>query len=305
MKTVHHHDLRIGLLDAADLETGTPPPGTGLHMLRLEDPTREQYEQLTPQGFRLKPQWLFWSRPVYDTIDAYLATLHPRLRKSTRVAVRRLEPEHTLVVQSPVEPDSLDTWYELYRRHIARLPKGTLYAADDLADFRARPERVVALYLHHEGRMIAGLITLKVPAHRMLRAIYFGCDPSCPDPGIMRYLFLRAGEVAHELGYERLAAGADPNFYGHDVSTGLYLLKKRLGFRIDPLWRYEADDPPVLEKVVSLDRCEDPSFHLGYDGFDIQRAELVGHVLSRRPDADPAPFASPTLPTVLTQRVPA
>ncbi|WP_423832426.1 hypothetical protein [Streptomyces manipurensis] len=304
MELTTHHDLRVAVLDAADVAAGAAlAEHPDADVLRIVAPTREQYDELTPHGFLLKPRWLFWTRPVHPTLDAYVNTLQPRMRKSTRHAVRLTEPGHRLVVEESVDPSRLDTWFALYERHIASLPRGTLYAAEDLEYFRAHPETVVGMYLYNADRMVAGLLCMKVPGHGMLRMTYYACDPDYPDHGITRYMYVQVGVVAAELGYEVLSAGADPNFYGHDIATGLYLLKRRLGFRADPLWHYEPDDPPVLEKVLSLDRCEDPSFCVAYTDFDVRRAALTGHVLSRTPAPATEPFDAPMLASVVPHHV--
>ncbi|BBC35381.1 hypothetical protein SGFS_066750 [Streptomyces graminofaciens] len=299
MEIVEQHDLRIAVLDAREAESGdTLPDEPGIDMVRIVDPTPQLCAELAPRGFLFKPQWLFWSRPVHPTVEAYLDTLGARTRKHTRQALRKTAQGHRLEVETPIDPARLDVWYRLYERHIASLPRGTLYAAEDLADFRAHPDRVVGLYLYDGDRMAAGLICLKVPRNDMLRITYFAADQERPDPGITPYMYVQAGVVAAELGYGKLSAGADPNFYGHDVATGLYRLKKRLGFRADPLWRFEADDPPVLERVVSLARCEDPSFCVSYSGFDPTESTLVGNVFSARPDIDTTHFGAPMFSSV-------
>ncbi|MFG3510611.1 GNAT family N-acetyltransferase [Streptomyces sp. NPDC047821] len=304
MELTTHHDLRIAVLDTSDVASGGALEHTGdADLLRVVDPTPEQYAELIPHGFLFKPQWLFWTRPVYSTLDAYLDTLRPRMRKSTRHAIRQTESGHRLEVEEAVDPARLDTWFALYERHIASLPRGTLYAAEDLEWFRTHPDQVVGIYLYSGDRMVAGLLCMKVPRHRMLRMTYYACDPDHPDQGTTRYMYVQAGVVAAELGHEVLSAGADPNFYGHDIATGLYLLKRRLGFRADPLWRYEADDPPVLEKVLSLDRCEDPSFCVAYGDYDVRRAPLTGYVLSRTPAPATHPFHAPMLASVVPHHI--
>ncbi|MFD0352158.1 hypothetical protein ACFVHW_00215 [Streptomyces sp. NPDC127110] len=300
MELTTYHDRRIAVLDAADVAAGAALRQTSdAHVLRVVDPTPEQYAELTPHGFLFKPQWLFWTRPVYPTLDAYVDTLQPRMRKSTRHAMRRTASGHRLEVEETIDPARLDAWFALYERHIASLPRGTLYAAEDLEWFRTHPEQVAGLYLYSGDRMVAGLLCMKVPRHNMLRMTYYACDPDHPDQGTTRFMYVQAGVVAAELGHEVLSAGADPNFYGHDVATGLYLLKRRLGFRADPLWHYETDDPPVLEKVLSLDRCEDPSFCVGYADYDVRRAPLTGHVISRTPAPATGPFHAPMLASVV------
>ncbi|MGW7344418.1 GNAT family N-acetyltransferase [Streptomyces sp. NPDC054854] len=304
MELTTHHDRRIAVLDGADVASGAALRETrDAGVLRVVDPTREQYAELTPHGFLFKPQWLFWTRPVYPTLDAYLDTLQPRMRRSTRHAIRRTESAYRLEVEEEIDPARLDTWFKLYERHIASLPRGTLYAAEDMEWFRTHPDQVVGIYLYSGESMVAGLICIKVPGHNMLRMIYYGYEPDHRDHSIARFMYVQAGVVAAELGYEVLSAGADPNFYGHDVATGLYLFKRRLGFRADPLWRYETDDPPVLEKVLSLDRCEDPSFCVGYGDYDVQRATLTGYVMSRTPDPATEPFHAPMLACVVPHQI--
>lgn len=300
MELTTHHDLRIAVLDAADVASGAAlrHPGDA-DLLRIIDPTPEQYTELTPHGFLFKPQWLLWTRPVYPTLDAYLDTLQPRKRKSTRRAIHRVESGHRVEVEEAIDSARLDTWFTLYERHIASLPRGTLYASEDMEWFRTHPERVVGVYLYSGERMVAGLLCIKVPRHNMLRITYYARDLDHPDHGTTPFMYARVGVVAAELGYEVLSAGADPNFYGHDVATGLYLFKRRLGFRADPLWRYETDAPPVLEKVLSLDRCEDPSFCVGYGHYDVQQAPLTGYVMSRAPGPGTDSFHAPMLASVV------
>ncbi|MFD4136577.1 GNAT family N-acetyltransferase [Streptomyces goshikiensis] len=304
MELTTHHGLRIAVLDAADVASGAALEHTGdADLLRVVDPTAEQYAELIPHGFLFKPRWLFWTRPVYPTLDAYVDTLQPRMGRSTRRAVSRTGSRYRLEVEEAIDPARLDTWFTLYERHILSLPRGTLYAAEDMEWFKTHPEQVVGIYLYSGDRMVAGLVCMKRPRHNMLRMTYYAYDPDHRDHGLARFMYVQAGVVAAELGYEVLSAGADPNFYGHDVATGLYLFKRRLGFRADPLWRYEPDDPPVLEKVLSLDRCEDPSFCVGYGEYDVQRAPLTGHVMSRTPGAATEPFHAPMLASVLPQHL--
>lgn len=262
----------------------------GCDLLRVYEPTDEQRNLLEPLGFVYKPEALFWLKPVEDSSEEYFLSLGYKTRQHVRQAVKAVEANCQVRVEWQLEERTMENWLALYRRHIATLARGIDIAGHDYSTLLAEPERFLGIFLSYDGKLVAGGIVEKAPALSALRLRYFASEAVLRPLGLGRYVYYRLSVLARETGYHFVSAGIDPNFYGHVVSTGLYLFKVRMGFQAEPTKKYALPGRNLLEKVISLEKCEPLILTLGYAEADMLPEKLVGHAYSRQAGLDATPF---------------
>jgi hypothetical protein len=296
-------DLRVAKFEAEEAIPEDILARPNFDIIRVYEPTMNQCSRLLPLGFIYKPSWLLWLRPVYSTVDEYFSSLDRHSRGLIRNTVRRVEAQYQTHIELELHPETFQHWLPVYQKRIAELPHGVDGATADTDWFLSEPEKFVGVFVYDGHQVIAGGISLKVPDCQRLRLIYYAGDSSFRHLDLARYVYFTIANVARELGYQTLSAGADPNFYGHGISTGLYLFKKRMGFQAEPRQTHETSGANVLEKIVSLAKCEDVSFSLGYADSDTNSHQLVGHAFSCQTDVDLSHFSATFLKDIFFHHI--
>lgn len=114
----------------------------------------------------------------------------------------------------------------------------------------------------------------------MLRAIYLATLKFNINVNVSRYLYYTLIRISIEDGYEFTSLGADPTLYGHMVSTGLFHIKRKMGFKPLPSKYMGEDSLDLYEKVLNIEKFNGLAMSLAYENNDLSSKKLDCYIFS-------------------------
>lgn len=281
MRLEEFFDLRIATLDPGE----EPPPG--VHLSRIEGPSRREIERRSAEGWFYKPCYVTYVIDVPGSLDAYIErSFRSGARNKPRKLLRDVPGRYRLAEEEGGR--GFPQFRDLYRRVIVGRPRGRDRVGEHEEGFGPG---WLGYYLYDGPAMVAGVMVHALRRH--LSIAYGAFDPAHRKLDLEHYLIMQVMRRCMELGVETLSLGMDTNRYGHHLPLGLAAYKLRIGFTPLP-WEPSGRE---LLKVQSFDVFEDGLFFYSYEG-----RGLAGNLFTRG-EADLRPYRHHNAPPVRARRI--
>lgn len=291
MRVLDEFGISVAKVDVEEaLTTDWATFAEPVDVVRVEDPERSSWADLTAVGFLPKPEWITWlGRPAKD-VDEFIARLSKKERKNVRAAFRRVDAAGLrTVLREPLTEDGLDTFLGLYDKQVAEMTYGLPMARMQRESLLADGDSYIVVLIYEADDLVAGCVCHRSAKEDALRLRFSAVDEVWRSAGLARVLRVRLAVLAHARGYGSFSLGNDPNLYGHVVKPGLFEFKSHLGFLPLPSQAVRIGaGRDVADRVLSLKSLTDPAFVLSYS--DTSDRGLAGVVLSTSADVDLAPY---------------
>ena len=281
MRLEEFFDLRI-----ATLQPREAPP-EGVHLARVEEPSRREIEERLAQGWFHKPCYVTYVIDVPESLEAYIErSFHSGTRNKPRKLLREVPKRYRLEVED--DGRSVEEFKSLYRKTIVGRPRGRDRVGEHEQGFGPG---WIGFYLRDGGAMVAGILVHALRHH--LSVAYGAFDPAHRKLDLEHFLIMQAMRRCMELRVATLSLGMDTNRYGHHLPLGLAAYKLRIGFTPLP---WEPSGREVM-RVLSFDVFENGLFFYSYEG-----RGLVGNLFTRG-EADLHPYEHHNAPPVRAHRI--
>ncbi|MFX0560979.1 hypothetical protein TEPIDINF_002420 [Tepidibacillus infernus] len=233
-----------------------------------KDPSKAEIEEYKKIGFVYKPSWILWL--MYLKNNDYMKSIKSKEKNAINKALREIQNnnEYYVLIKENLERNQLDDFYKLYNKGLTRIKRAVNVAKSDYQIFLDNLDRFTGIFIYYQSQLIGGLLSKKNDENSMLRAVYLSVDKSHHFIDVTRILYYYHVQTSINLGYDIASLGADPSFYGHVASLGLFHIKKIMGFIPFPAKIYEDGGPDYFEKVVSLKNFDDPVLSVSYDEYN-------------------------------------
>lgn len=297
------HGLMIGEVSVAEaLEIDRT--AVDVDVIRVVDPAPESWPALRAAGFAVKPAWVTWLSPAMDSEESFLERLSGNERRNVRLGLRYVDDEgiqlHTVF---PLTPAALDDFLGVYDRQIAGMPYGVAFARQQRDELLAHPDSYLLIEARAGDDVIGGSLCWLRPDVSTLQSRFVATVPSSRQSRLCRALYMRACELARELGFANVSLGSDCTLYGHMARPGLFSFKARLGFVPVPARLFASDPAPdEADLVIRLGTLSEPSLILSYhheNDSDIPAVTMTTplrlDVVTNDADTDISPYRSPFL----------
>ncbi|MFF4209113.1 GNAT family N-acetyltransferase [Streptomyces sp. NPDC001796] len=235
-------------------------------VVRVVDPEPHCRPQLRRAGFAVHPAWVTWIAPAGPSEEAFLDGLSGKERRSVRAGMRFVaEQGIRMKAVVPLDPDTYDTFLELYERQISTMRHGVPFARHDRDDVLAHADEYFAVQALADDTLV-GCCVCRVREDVSTVVIRFAATaPDSRQHRVVRAMYMQAFQVARELGCRDISLGTDPALYGHIAKPGLFSFKTALRFTPIPARFFGTmDDPDEATRVLRLDALSEPSLLLRY-----------------------------------------
>ncbi|MFS2257376.1 peptidogalycan biosysnthesis protein [Bacillus safensis] len=242
----------------------------------------EKHEKYINNGFIAKPSWVIWllENKKFNNVNEYVTVLNKKDRHSIRKAIKLLNnnPNFKLVVEDEIKEENLKKFYDLYKSNIASMQNGVNLLKNDYKEFLLKKDRYKGIYFYLGETLIGGVLCIK--KSNMLRAIYLATLKFNINVNVSRYLYYTLIRISIEDGYEFTSLGADPTLYGHMVSTGLFHIKRKMGFKPLPSKYMGEDSLDLYEKVLNIEKFNGLAMSLAYENNNLSSKKLDCYIFS-------------------------
>ena len=198
-------------------------------------------------GYYYKSKRLVYWQDISKIPDNYLEYLQKKQRRRVK---RLLEKGLTVKIEDPVSEETFKDWFILYKQKIGKKEKGVEYIDKDW--LKTSKSKKIGLFVYDKDELIAGYIMIKKEKNNeeYLSTGYGGYKDGYFKEGISHFLIYSFIDFARKR-YKLISAGKDTNFYGHHLSSGLFLFKKEWGFVPEPTEEFEHF------RILNYDKFED------------------------------------------------
>lgn len=234
-------------------------------MVNIINPDKVMLEKF--KDFIYRPLKITYVLDIID-INSYLKGL-TRKRRKWIYRARRAFKDFKLVKEERVSEESFKEWFKIYRENLGRMDKGV----ERISEEKFRKKRMAGIFLKKDNEMLGGVLLTK--KKKAISISFIASREEFFKENINEFLYFNVILFARELNYNRVEMGIESNLYGHHLSTGLYLFKKSLGFRVEAKEKYGW----ALTKINNFDKFSDV-FMIGFDN------GLVGYLFKKSVDEE-------------------
>ena len=251
----------------------------GAHIVRVSNPSPDQVEQLTAQGYVHKPRKVKHTLAIpakegKEDADAaltrgYYGSFSSKSRRTLKKKVAKVQDkvdagEITVVVGCQDNMENIDGFVELYRREMEGKERGRTPLLDQLVKSGQSPQEYLAqgrsaVILKRGDEVVGGAILRSKDYGYDIGYAATNSDARDELGDLQAYIDVQAVRLCIYEGVETLTYGMDTNMYGHHLGTGLLKKKLREGFRTpvvaaggDELVKIVDHDSQVLESHVLM-----------------------------------------------------
>lgn len=164
------------------------------------------------------------------------------LKKEKRKRIKKLSEELQIELK-PLTEEDYNSWLDLYEEGISKKDKGNFSATKEWFIQRNQDlnKQLYGLFATYEDQLVGGtiLVISIFEGKRLLNSAFKTATQEWIKKGIFDFLAYNFIESANKLDCEIIRSGADTNFYGHHLSTGLFLFKRKWGFYPEPANKFE------------------------------------------------------------------
>jgi hypothetical protein len=255
-------DLEIAYLGETEIDKISSLKN--IDIINIISPSKKLISKLKKDDFFYKPLKISWIMDTPKDEESYLSSLKRNRRKRILKAFRECEKQGiNILIEYPLKKNTFEEWLDLYETHLSEKEKGIIKINKDWINIK---KDVVGILARKNNELMGGIIAKKIYEKDMLEIAYSAFNKDYSKLGINDYLNVKTISLAAESGFKCIKRGRDTNLYGYHLSTGLYLFKKSLGFKIIPA----KEKLDILTKINNFNKFEDQIFFVSYNkkGFE-------------------------------------
>jgi hypothetical protein len=189
------------------------------------------------EEFFYVPYKVTYKFDVPKTEEDYLNSLSKNKRKKIKKSLKKAKDENiSFIFEFPLKREHFFEWIKVYRDNISLKEKREFHV--DETWFDKNSESKGGFFALKDGKIIGGIVFKKMPENEYFKERWsIGFSSARKEFTIfginelLNYNLINQA-INHNIGL--ILRGMDINMYGNHLSTGLYLFKKSLGFRIIP-----------------------------------------------------------------------
>lgn len=233
-----------------------------VHLIKIKNLYLDENDMLTKNYF-------FKSLMIYNTRTPPKDNFLDLLKKEKRKRIKKLSEELDIEIKPLTKEDYL-LLLKIYEEMIIKKEKGRIYANEDWFDTRIQDpnKELYGLFAYHNNKLVGGtiLVTSIYEGKKLLNSAFKAASFEWIKKGIFDFLAYHFINGAKTFGSEQIRSGADNNFYGYHLSTGLFLFKREWGFFPDHALKFE------FMKIINDELFTNPYFF--FSGKEERKMEL-------------------------------
>jgi hypothetical protein len=250
-----------------------------ISIINTRDETNDFLEK---EGFIEKPKKITWYREL-DTLDNYIKDVKKGrdIRKGLNSLEKGKRNEDVEIIfdKGLKNEERYRQWYSIYKKNIESFERGRVVLKEN-----EYPKRFTALYALKDGKLIGGRMINEKPDYNSVAYSAFERGHKWLD----EIAYAKMIEYTLDQNKKKIHLGVDTNFYGYQLSPGIY--KSKILFGFTPRGYEKSGEEMFL--VRKNDKFGDMYMFLSTDGQDMDN--LTNNIfVKNKQDIDTKDYFAP------------